>query len=117
MAKPSGDLELLRQSVLAFRDERDWKQFHDPKDVAISLVLESTELLERFQWKTSRQALAQGTAGVEEELADVLYWVLLLSHDLDIDLAKALHEKLRRNAEKYPVEKARGSAKKYTELA
>lgn len=100
---------------MSFRDQRDWKQFHDPKDVAISLSLEASELLERFQWKTSEQALKDKGA-IQEELADVLYWVLLLGHDLQIDLASALQAKLAANAKKYPIEKSRGSSKKYTEL-
>ena len=116
MAKPSDALAELQRAVVAFRDERDWKQFHNPKDVAISLVLESAELLERFQWKTSEQAVAKEASGLEQELADVLYWVLLLSHDLQIDLPRALEAKLRQNAKKYPVEKSRGSSRKYTEL-
>jgi NTP pyrophosphatase (non-canonical NTP hydrolase) len=109
------DLDTLQKAVVSFRDQRDWKQFHDPKDVAISLSLEASELLERFQWKTSGQAL-ENKGAIEAELADVLYWVLLLGHDLQIDLASALKTKLAANAKKYPVQKSRGSSKKYTEL-
>lgn len=108
-------MDALQQAVVSFRDQRDWKQFHDPKDVAISLSLEASELLELFQWKTSEQALKNKDA-IREELADVLYWVLLLGHDLEINLASALKSKLNTNAKKYPVEKARGKATKYTEL-
>lgn len=112
-------LEALTQAVIRFRDERDWKQFHNVKDVSLSLVLEATELLEIFQWTAEHDALAKAhshTQEVQDELADILYWVLLLAHDLKIDLGTALHTKLEANAEKYPIEKARGSSRKYREL-
>lgn len=113
------DLPALTLKVTEFRDERDWKQFHNPKDVAISLMLESAELLELFQWKDPEATLETASIRKPEladELADVLYYVLLMAHDLDIDLSQALIAKLAKNAEKYPVDKARGSNKKYTEL-
>jgi len=113
------DLDKLTRKVIAFRDARDWAQFHNPKDVAISLSLEASELLEHFQWKdpaeTARHAKA-GKAEISEELADVLYWVLLLGHDLGIDLDKALSRKLLKNAKKYPVSKAKGRHTKYNKL-
>lgn len=113
------DLKALAAKVVAFRDERDWKQFHNPKDLALSLMLESAELVELFQWKdaaaTERTALTQKTE-LSDELADVLYYVLLLAHDLNVDLPQALATKLEKNAAKYPIDKARGSNKKYTEL-
>lgn len=113
------ELKTLAEKVVAFRDERDWKQFHNPKDLALSLMLESSELLELFQWKdaaaTEQVASTQKTA-LSDELADVLYYLLLMAHDLDIDLSQALIAKLAKNAEKYPADKARGSSKKYTEL-
>ena len=113
------DLHSLSAQVIAFRDERDWKQFHNAKDVSISLLLEASELLEHFQWKdaqqTERTALEK-RAEIGAELADVLYYTLLLAHDLNIDLADALQSKLQVNAAKYPVDKARGSNKKYTDL-
>ncbi|MDB5872221.1 MAG: nucleotide pyrophosphohydrolase [Ramlibacter sp.] len=113
------DLKSLTQKIVQFRDERDWAQFHNPKDVALSLMLEAAEVLEVFQWKEG-QAIA-ATAGqrqgdLADELADVLYYTLLMAHDLKIDLVPALEAKLLRNAEKYPVDKAKGSNKKYTEL-
>jgi NTP pyrophosphatase (non-canonical NTP hydrolase) len=107
------------QLVLDFREERDWKQFHNPKDQALSLVLEAAELLELMQWKNGRQLrqfLARNKRRVSEELADVLGWVLLIANDLRIDLGEAFERKIELNRRKYPVEKARGSAKKYTEL-
>jgi dCTP diphosphatase len=113
------DLQKLTEMVVNFRDERDWSQFHNPKDLALSLVLEAGELLEIFQWKQG-QAVAQVARDrredVAHELADVLYWALLMAHDLEIDLPVALQQKLDANAVKYPVEKAKGSSKKYTEL-
>ena len=113
------DIKNLTQRIIAFRDARDWKQFHNPKDVALSLVLEAGEVMEHFQWKNEKEIkehLKKEKGEVAEELADVLYWVLLLSHDLNIDILRALKNKLEKNEKKYPVEKAKGNAKKYTEL-
>ncbi|MBY0217897.1 nucleotide pyrophosphohydrolase [Paenibacillus illinoisensis] len=109
-------MEELIQKITAFRDERDWGQFHNPKDLAISLNLEASELLELFQWKSSEEAIEKSKDKIQDELADVLYYVLLMCSDLNIDPKKALLEKLKKNAEKYPVDKAYGSNKKYTEL-
>lgn len=112
-------LDQLTERILSFRDARDWKQFHNPKDLAISLLLEAGEVLEHFQWKDKSEmekyVLTHKTE-IGEELADVLYWVLLMSYDLDIDILNALDKKLLINEGKYPVEKARGNAKKYTDL-
>ena len=113
------DIDELIEKLKAFRDERDWEQFHNPKDMAISLVLESTELLEHFQWKNDTEIsehLETKRSEVADELSDVLYWVILMANDLDIDLNKALSDKMDKNEAKYPVEKARGNHKKYTEL-
>jgi dCTP diphosphatase len=112
-------LEDLAAKVLAFRDERDWRQFHNPKDCALSLMLEATELLEIFQWKNGAEVDATATERKQEiadELADVLYWALLIAHDQGIDLERALADKMAANEIKYPKEKAVGSSKKYTEL-
>lgn len=109
----------LIKKIIDFRNARNWKQFHNPKDLALSLVLEATEVLEHFQWKNEDEVaihVANNKSEVGEELADVLYWVLLMSHDLDIDILKALNQKMVVNEKKYPVEKARGNAKKYTKL-
>jgi NTP pyrophosphatase (non-canonical NTP hydrolase) len=109
----------LTRLALRFRDERDWKQFHNPKDVALSMSLEVAELVEIMQWKNGAELLAhldeQGEH-VGQELSDILYWVLVLAHDLEIDLPAAFRAKLRHNAEKYPVEKAKGIARKYRDL-
>jgi dCTP diphosphatase len=113
------DLNDLTQKIIEFREARDWKQFHNPKDLALSLVLEATEVLEHFQWKNAEEVKLYSKTNkdeIGEELADVLYWVILMSHDLDLDIEEALNSKLKKNAEKYPVNKAKGTAKKYDEL-
>jgi dCTP diphosphatase len=113
------DIKRMTRDVLKFRDERDWGQFHNPKDVAISLVLEATELLEHFQWKTPKEITAHLKAckeDISDELADVLYWVLVLGHDLKIDIPGALRRKLVKNAKKYPVAKSKGRITKYNKL-
>ena len=113
------DIQELTDQILKFRDAREWKQFHNPKDMVISLVLEAAELLEHFQWKNPEEVIrhvAHNEGEIGEELADILYWVLLLSHDLHIDLVSIFNKKMEKNANKYPVEQARGSHKKYTEL-
>ncbi len=113
------DIRDLTERLIKFRDERDWKQFHNPKDVALSLVLEAGEVMEHFQWKNLQQMEDYVKTHVEEigdELADVFYWVLLLSHDLNIDIKEALERKMKKNEAKYSVEKSKGNSKKYTEL-
>lgn len=110
----------LTQKIVEFREARDWKQFHNAKDLALSLVLEATEVLEHFQWRNGKdleQYVQSNKAEISEELADVLYWVLLMSHDLEIDISEALEKKLKKNEEKYPISKSKGNATKYTELA
>jgi len=112
-------IKALTQKIVAFRDERDWKQFHNPKDEALSLVLEAAEVMEHFQWKSAEEMQKHVTDQKEEigaELADVFYWVLLMSHDLDINIADALENKIKKNAEKYPVEKSKGSHAKYIRI-
>lgn len=113
------DIKKLTEKIINFRDRREWKQFHNIKDVVISLVLEATEVLEHFQWRSQEEIkdyIKTNKRDVGEELADVLYWVLLISHDLEIDIKKALTEKLKKNEKKYPVEKARGKHTKYNKL-
>lgn len=96
--------ELIRQ-IIAFRDERNWGPSHDPKDLALSLSLEASELLEIFQWKTSEQAIEERLGDIRDELADVLIYALTFAHDLQIDIRSAIIEKMKKNALKYPVEK------------
>ncbi|MHC5248830.1 nucleotide pyrophosphohydrolase [Enterococcus sp. LJL90] len=98
-----------------FRDERDWRQFHNEKDLALSISLEAAELLELFQWKTAEEAVQQQER-LKEELADVLIYAYMLADNLDFDIEQIIAEKLVKNAEKYPVEKSRASHQKYTEL-
>ena len=96
-----------------FRDERDWKQFHNPKDLALALSIESSELLEAFLWKSAEDADVEK---VKEELADVFAYALLLAEHYELDIRQIVLEKIAQNQKKYPVHKAKGSAKKYTEL-
>lgn len=109
----------LQANIRKFCEERDWDQFHNPKDLSISLVLEATEVLEHFQWKNSDE-MAQHIKGrgseIGEELADTLYWVLLLANKLELDLVEAFDAKMAKNRAKYPVAKSKGSHKKYSEL-
>lgn len=113
------EIKKLTTKITKFRDERDWKKFHNPKDLAISLVLEANEVLEHFQWKSQieiEQYIKTNKTEIGEELADVLYWILLMSHDLKIDVSEAIEKKMLKNEEKYPVEKAKGRHTKYTKL-
>ena len=112
-------LEHLTARIVAFRDARDWKQFHNPKDMALSLALEAGEVMEHFQWKNAEEMqrhLQEHGTEVGEELADVLYWVLLMGNDFGIDVLRALEQKIEKNEAKYPVEKAKGNHTKYTQL-
>ena len=109
----------LEKLIVEFRDKRDWKQFHDAKNLSEALVIEASELLEVFLWKTKEEAQSLSPEGLKkaaDEIADVYIFLSLLCHELDLDLDKIVRGKLKKNAEKYPVEKAKGSAKKYTEL-
>lgn len=113
------DIRELTAKITAFRDDRDWKQFHTPKDVALSLVLEATEVLELMQWKNGQALddyLAEKREALGDELVDVLYYTLLLAHDQGIDIEAAFTRKMERNGQKYPVALSRGSSAKYTEL-
>lgn len=119
MAEVTDSFDELQAMIRQFVDDRDWDQFHNPKDLSISLSLEAAEVLEHFQWKSPEEMIAYAKTNkddVGEELADVLYWVLLLANKLGIDLSEAFKVKMAKNAAKYPVEKAKGSHKKYTEL-
>jgi len=107
------DTQEITQALLAFRDERDWAQFHNPKDLALALNIEASELLESFLWKSAEQA---NKDEVREELADVFAYAFLLADSYGLDVKQIVLEKIKKNALKYSVEKAKGSAKKYTEL-
>jgi NTP pyrophosphatase (non-canonical NTP hydrolase) len=106
----------LAKSIKKFCDEREWSTFHDPKNLALSLNLESMEVLELFQWTKDNEINPKKLSELPDELADVLYWLIMLSNHYDIDLIKALESKMLKNEEKYPVNKARGKSDKYTEL-
>ncbi|MFA6547397.1 MAG: nucleotide pyrophosphohydrolase [Candidatus Magasanikbacteria bacterium] len=113
------DIQKLTQKILKFRDDRDWKKFHNPKDVSLSLVLEAGEVMEHFQWKNDEEIKEYVKTHKEEigdELADVFNWVMILSHDLHIDIIDAVEKKIKQNENKYPVEKAKGRAVKYNKL-
>lgn len=110
-------IEELTAELRAFRDARDWSQFHNAKDLAAALAIEAAELQELFLWKSATQCESEAAAlrpRAAEEIADVAAFLLLLCDRMEIDLAEALRAKMRLNAEKYPVDKARGSARKYT---
>ena len=102
--------------VLKFRDDRDWKQFHNPKDLAISISLEAAELLEVFQWSAEDVVCENKIDKIREELADVVNYCILMADSCGLDLDEIVQEKVKLNSEKYPVEKAFGSKEKYTEL-
>lgn len=117
-SNPHG-LTQLRDSLRQFAAERDWDQFHSPKNLAMALAVEAAELLERFQWMTeedSKRLPPAELARVREEMADVLNYLVRLADKLDVNLLEAAREKVALNAQKYPVEKSRGNSKKYSEL-
>jgi dCTP diphosphatase len=106
-------------NIRDFRDERDWAQFHNPKDMAIAISIEASELLEHFLWKTteeSEQRVQEKRAEISDEIADIAVYLLELADNLNIDLAHAIKNKMKKNAAKYPVDKSKGSHVKYTEL-
>lgn len=113
-------IDSLTKKVIEFRDKRDWKQFHSPKNLAISVSIEAAELLEIFQWdnnsKSSDLAEVQDKSKVEEEVADIMIYLLTLCHDVGIDPLEVVLDKLKKNDKKYPVYKAKGNSNKYDQL-
>jgi NTP pyrophosphatase (non-canonical NTP hydrolase) len=107
------DIEEITKELLKFRNERDWEQFHNPKDLALAINVEAGELLELFLWKNSENANAEK---VKEELADVFAYAFLLAEKYNFDVKEIVLKKITKNGEKYPIEKAKGTAKKYDEL-
>ena len=103
----------LQKALIDFRDERDWEQFHNPKDLVLALSIEAAELNELFLWKKPEEADQQK---VKEELADVLAYALLLASTYSLDINQIVLDKIKKNAEKYPADRAKGTAKKYDEL-
>lgn len=109
----------LIENIKKFRDERDWKQFHNHKDMAISIVLEASELLEHFQWKNEKEieeVALKKKEELEEEIGDILLYLVELSDNIGIDPIEAAEKKMRKNETKYPIQKSKGSSKKYTEM-
>ena len=107
------DLEELRKAIVRFTQERDWDQFHNGKDLALALSIEAAELNEAFLWKDASKVNVEK---VKEELADIFNYAILIADKYDLDIKQIILDKLQKNAEKYPVDKAYGSAKKYNEL-
>lgn len=113
------EINQITEKIKKFRDDRDWMQFHNHKDMALSLVLEATEVLEHFQWKSSKEVVECGKlnkAALADELADVSMYLFELADNLGIDLADSIIKKIKKNAKKYPVEKAKGKHTKYNRL-
>ncbi|MBV8574566.1 MAG: nucleotide pyrophosphohydrolase [Acetobacteraceae bacterium] len=116
---PTHSLAELRDALRRFATERDWEQFHSPKNLAIALSVEAAELLEHFQWQSEAGSATLDAAKVEavrDEMADVLLYLIRLADRLDVDLLAAAAHKIDVNARRYPIDKARGSSRKYTEL-
>lgn len=107
------DIKKITDKLIKFRNERDWEQFHNPKDLALAINIEAGELLENFLWKSPEEANIEK---IKEELADVFAYALLLAEKYDFDVKEIVLDKILKNGEKYPVDKAKGTAKKYNEL-
>jgi len=117
MVKSDDRLDVLRERLRAFVRERDWEQFHAPKNLVMAMIVEAAELVEHFQWVTeqeSRELTAEKRAEVEQEIADTFIYLLRLSDVLGVDLIDAAHRKMDKNAQKYPADKVRGRNDKYT---
>jgi NTP pyrophosphatase (non-canonical NTP hydrolase) len=113
------EIKEITGKIIQFRDERDWMQFHDPKNMAVSIILEASELLEHFQWKTKEEVekyVMQNKSEIKDEIADIALYLFELADNLGISLSSAMEEKLKKNAAKYPIEKAKGKHTKYNEL-
>jgi dCTP diphosphatase len=111
------DIEDISKRLTKFAEDRDWNQYHSPKNLAISLAIEASELLEIFQWRTDNQQYDEPTRDkASEEIADILIYAIMFSRKMDIDMEKAVLRKIEMNDTKYPVEKSKGVAKKYNEL-
>lgn len=108
--------ENIMDRVLAFRQYRSWEQFHNPKDLAISINLEAAELLELFQWSGANLEVSNNHATMAEEIADIIIYCIYFADSIDVDLIEAINNKIDINEHKYPVEKSQGNSKKYTEL-
>lgn len=107
------EIKRITDALIKFRNDRDWEQFHNPKDLALAISIESAELLELFLWKKAEEANSEK---VEEELADIISFAFLLAEKYGFDVSEIVLEKIKKNDLKYPIEKAKGTAKKYTDL-
>ncbi len=113
------EIKNITEKIKKFRDERDWMQFHDHKNMAISIILEASELLEHFQWKSKDEVEAyvkDNKLQIEEEIADIALYLFELADNLGVNLSETIEKKLEKNAQKYPAEKARGKHTKYNKL-
>ncbi|MDP3143151.1 MAG: nucleotide pyrophosphohydrolase [Candidatus Omnitrophota bacterium] len=113
------EVKSIINKIKRFRDERDWMQFHDPKNMAVSIILEASELLEHFQWKTTEEVekyARQNQADIKDEIADIALYLFELADNLGINLIDAMEQKLKKNEMKYPTEKAKGKHTKYNKL-
>ena len=109
-------LKQLTQKINQFRDDRNWRQFHNEKDLALSVVLEAAELLENFQWKEASEAVNANLENIKDELADVMIYCMMIADNLDLDVAKIIQAKIEKNALKYPIQEAKGRSDKYNKL-
>lgn len=110
------DIQEIIQALIKFRDERDWEQFHDSKNLATAISIEAAELNELFLWKTIKESDEVDPEKIKEELADIIAFSLLLANKHGFDIKQIVLDKIRKNGEKYPVDKSKGTAKKYDEL-
>lgn len=110
------DIQEIIQALIKFRDERDWEQFHDSKNLATAISIEAAELNELFLWKTIKESEEVDPEKIKEELADIIAFSLLLANKHGFDIKQIVLDKIRKNGEKYPVDKSKGTAKKYDEL-
>ncbi|MDP1854149.1 MAG: nucleotide pyrophosphohydrolase [Candidatus Omnitrophota bacterium] len=113
------EIKAITEKIKKFRDEREWMQFHDPKNMAVSIILEASELLEHFQWKTLEEVekyVKENHGEIKDEIADISLYLFELADNLGIDLIEAMEHKLKKNEMKYPAEKARGKHTKYNKL-
>ena len=111
-----GEIKEITDALLKFRDERDWEQFHDSKNLAVAISIEAAELNELFLWKDLMDSENVNIEKIQDELADIFAFGFLLAHRHNLDVKNIVLKKIKKNAEKYPVEKAKGTAKKYDEL-
>lgn len=110
------DIKTITSKIKKFRDDRDWMQFHDAKNMAISIMIEAAELLEHFQWKSKKEVqsyVGKNKSDIAEEIADIAIYLIEMADNMEIDIVEAINKKLKKNAERYPVKKSRGKHIKY----